>query len=1072
MVQFKKVAIPKISRQRKYFHYLQSGSGSGTQNVVIREGGQSTVPSNLTVDTLGATSITSKTINATSITSNSISTTNINAISGNIQNIIGDSLNYQNISGGTLNVNGTATFNQHSYFNNGISVSGESDFYDLLVKHNLTVGNDTFIENTLNVSGKTNLSETDIDGELHVTTSSSFDEDLWVKNDLTVDNNALIKNGLSVSAETRVEDVHIFGDIQTYPDYDKDIITGIGWGIDHDGNAAMESLILRSFLEVPELRYNRVTVESGTEWNAAGAGLIRYVDEATNTIYLKLEDGEIGSFDKDDICMGIWHFEDAEYEEIHNAEYEDAKKQGLTIDGFCRVYFTLDSEPFDYWVDENENYSTTEIEGYKHFTNGAFHYTLRSDLDNTWTITAPPMKSMAIVAYGNFNNTSRQTSAYATRTFKRYLRNVNDWAIKANNIAAQFGDLTNLTINNKSYSGYSAYLDNIYMRGVIKELNEKGDEVTQTNFRGVWNATTRYYFGDMVTYVKPDGKGAMYMCLTPSEYGIVGIPPYEDSGQYWNCITSDSVPGLSAYEIAVENGFVGTEKEWLESLKGESGQTIEVTSITTYYYVQKEGQRAPNQSDRGTLEKPTWANGQYIWVRYAFNYPNLNPKYTSWVCVTGNNGNTGDVGATIRTREFKPTDTYVNNDTWIDVVMWYDGSWYKLKDGNTDITNIPCTDSTVWEQFNEFNNVATSVLLANTGYINVLGSGKIFITTDNTNGWYMTQGKIYHTQSKLELTQDGKLSIPQGSISIKVGTEDESLDDYIGEHSSGVSEQQLLDTGIDIENKKITLTSNQFEIQNNSGETNVWIDSDGNLITRGIQQSLITEITSDNFNKKCILGNIPISESYINDATEQKENYLITLGRSFDILSCGDIVDINYTNTNKLWLPHINKTGFVNHQNVVQDVEEYFARTRTFNQGNEHLITLQEMYQQVGREIVIRNNTSSTIYLMIGHQIKETTRGLQVDGQWISQPFNSEYQSTIYSAYENEEPWDGIPLLRYGGEITLKFDLLTMPYGNTSNGNYQYSQNFCWRIIGRKWFDDKIASDNNFGDNNGWNNLI
>ena len=30
-------------------------------------------------------------------------------------------------------------------------------------------------------------------------------------------------------------------------------------------------------------------------------------------------------------------------------------------------------------------------------------------------------------------------------------------------------------------------------------------------------------------------------------------------------------PGKSAYEIAVENGFEGTEQEWLESLKGEKG---------------------------------------------------------------------------------------------------------------------------------------------------------------------------------------------------------------------------------------------------------------------------------------------------------------------------------------------------------------------------------------------------------------------------------------------------------------------------------------------------------------------
>ena len=40
--------------------------------------------------------------------------------------------------------------------------------------------------------------------------------------------------------------------------------------------------------------------------------------------------------------------------------------------------------------------------------------------------------------------------------------------------------------------------------------------------------------------------------------------------------------GLSAYEIAVQNGFKGTETEWLASLKGEpgrSGDTITVNGI-------------------------------------------------------------------------------------------------------------------------------------------------------------------------------------------------------------------------------------------------------------------------------------------------------------------------------------------------------------------------------------------------------------------------------------------------------------------------------------------------------------
>ena len=31
------------------------------------------------------------------------------------------------------------------------------------------------------------------------------------------------------------------------------------------------------------------------------------------------------------------------------------------------------------------------------------------------------------------------------------------------------------------------------------------------------------------------------------------------------------VVGLSAYEVAVKNGYVGSEAEWLASLKGETG---------------------------------------------------------------------------------------------------------------------------------------------------------------------------------------------------------------------------------------------------------------------------------------------------------------------------------------------------------------------------------------------------------------------------------------------------------------------------------------------------------------------
>lgn len=50
----------------------------------------------------------------------------------------------------------------------------------------------------------------------------------------------------------------------------------------------------------------------------------------------------------------------------------------------------------------------------------------------------------------------------------------------------------------------------------------------------------------------------------------------------------DGKDGLSAYEIAVQNGFIGTETEWLESLKGKDGadgNSSEISGFATTEYV-------------------------------------------------------------------------------------------------------------------------------------------------------------------------------------------------------------------------------------------------------------------------------------------------------------------------------------------------------------------------------------------------------------------------------------------------------------------------------------------------------
>lgn len=226
-------------------------------------------------------------------------------------------------------------------------------------------------------------------------------------------------------------------------------ITGVGGFINEKGAGELESLFIRRFLEVPELRKNRVGISVGDDWSAPGAGVIESVDKDQKLVTLKLEEGEIGAVAVEDICMGIFH----DFDPSNNATADSDDGRGnFSFAGFATVYFRI-----------------TEVLGDR---NERFRYELRP-LSATFTKQIDPMESMTFVAYGSFTNPARQSSRYSTRTYQRYLRNVSDWEFTAENIAAQFGDLTNLSVFGIQMSGYSAYLDNIYLQGMISSLDKK-----------------------------------------------------------------------------------------------------------------------------------------------------------------------------------------------------------------------------------------------------------------------------------------------------------------------------------------------------------------------------------------------------------------------------------------------------------------------------------------------------------------------------------------------------------------------------------------------------------------------
>lgn len=209
------------------------------------------------------------------------------------------------------------------------------------------------------------------------------------------------------------------------------------------GDTYLRRLHLEEFLEVPEYRYNRIETVVGDKWSAPGGGIVELVSPADCTLVLKLEQGEVGTVRENDLCMGIY-LNAAMDASSENTSDSDDSFGNRTYAGFTTCYFRL-------------------VECLDPQTYGAWRYELRAGYPYH------PQAAMQFVAFGNTADPSRRSSRYETRTYLRFLTGMDDWTIRTENIAAQFGDLFNLLAHGLEMSGYSAYLKNIYLTGFLSD---------------------------------------------------------------------------------------------------------------------------------------------------------------------------------------------------------------------------------------------------------------------------------------------------------------------------------------------------------------------------------------------------------------------------------------------------------------------------------------------------------------------------------------------------------------------------------------------------------------------------
>lgn len=452
----------------------------------------------------------------------------------------------------------------------------------------------------------------------------------------------------------------------------------LGWLITPSGDIDAKSLRLRDFLEVPELRYNRVSVITGEEWNAPGGGIIESVDEESSIVYLKLEPGEVAAVEVDDICKANFNNDT----------------------GFQTTYFRI-TEKLD---------------------NGSFKYVLRSGY------TYHPQKAMHFVCYGNFTNAERQKSSYSTQNYIRFLKGVNNWEITKDMIAMQLGDLSNLKLFGMDMTGHSAYLNRIYMTGTIKQISNDGvTEVPVPVFKGEWKSGTYWYY-DEVTH-----NGSTWICI---ESTTTQEP--SDSSTDWLKVISKGEDGTSGKGVKsiVEQYYLSTSQTsltggswsttpptwekgkyiWTRSVitytddsttttdpisvtggAGENG--LGVKSVDVFYYLSSSSSELIG-GEWSTIA-PTWVNGKYMWSKTKTTYTDDTFVESNPVCITGGKGEDGKDGKGVQSVDvlyyLSSSSTSLSGGSWsTNSPTWVDGKyiWSKTKvvytDGSSIETNPAC----------------------------------------------------------------------------------------------------------------------------------------------------------------------------------------------------------------------------------------------------------------------------------------------------------------------------------------------------------------------------------------------
>lgn len=597
--------------------------------------------------------------------------------------------------------------------------------------------------------------------------------------------------------------------------------TGATLRFDENGKSFVEAdrALFREELVVPKITFNCVDVISGDKANTFAFGTILEVDTDAMEASLDLLDDEWGTLHVSDICRGIFH----NIEGGNASDDADDDNGFMSYSGFSTSYFT-----------------PTEI-----LESGAgvlrFKYALQSGT------TVHPMKGMNFFAYGNFTDTTRQSITYETRYYRRILAGVNTWVINPDTmIKYQSGRLDGLVIGGQDMSGYSAFMQNIYMTGVIKQLKPTGEEIMVVNYVGAYASGVTYDYYDSVTY-----GGSTWVCL--NEAGSSEVP---GTGTDWQCIAEKGATGAKGDKgDKGDTGATGADGASVSNLGDwATGMTVPYLGI-----VRMGGASYQCVVTGGTTNPPLWvwtdeSGNRFVYADggYALADDTANAEYVL-VAADGEDGTDGKDGVGVTSVDVmyavSPSNTEAPTTNWVTEYPEVEDGYYLWSktvvvdtDGNRTESAAVCISGKGVMRVQEYYYRSTSST-------ELVGGSWVTEFPGWVNGtWVWTKSIITYTDGSASETEPMNATGSTGATGATGAKGDkgdtgeqgpqgvQGIQGEKGEQGDGITAMGEWATGMTVSYLGVvTMAGNAYCCVATGGTTNpplgVWTDASGNRFT-------------------------------------------------------------------------------------------------------------------------------------------------------------------------------------------------------------------------------------------------